>query len=85
MYRLEQWEEYVEGLSKRQMKKLLETIISQYRKQEKEIRKELMEVVEKVLEAYETAQKNEKKGKLKAIQFCYLNLSVQKGNFEIHI
>lgn len=85
MYRLEQWEEYVEGLSKRQMKELLETIIPQYRKQEKEIRKELMEVVEKVLEAYETARKKEKKGKLKAIQFCYLNLSVQKGDFEIHI
>ncbi|MCM1161529.1 MAG: hypothetical protein NC412_09925 [Roseburia sp.] len=85
MYRLEQWEEYVEGLSKKQMKKMLEIIIPQYRKQEKEIRKELMGAVERVLEAYETARKNEKKGKLKAIQFSYLNLSVLKGDFEIHI
>lgn len=85
MYRLEQWEEYVEKLSKRQMKEMLGIIIPQYRKNEKEIRKELMETVGKVLEAYEIAQQNEKKGKLKAIQFCYLNLSVQKGDFEIHI
>lgn len=85
MYPLERWEEYVEGLSKGQMKEALGMIISGYRKNEEKIRTELMEAVEKVLKAYGTAFQKEKKGKLKVLQFSYLNLSVLKGDFEIHM
>ena len=76
---------YTETIAQKKMKELLTQIIQSYRKNEMEIVRGLLESVKVLLRKYETAQQNGNKGKLKAIQFSFLHLSVLKGDFEIYI
>lgn len=85
MYQLKQWEMYTETVAKEKMKELLGKIIQNYRKKEDDIVKEFLESISTLLQKYKIAQQSEKKGELKSIQFCFLNLSVLMGEFEIHI
>lgn len=85
MYQLQQWELYTETIAAKKMKEVLGTIIQNYRHNEKDIIEDFLQKIKILLRKYDVAQKNGEKGKLKAIQFCFLHLSVLKGDFEIHI